>query len=196
MSDSIDLQPHLKPPPIGDLLSRSAWRHALFTTYALSLSFFESEVLRPLLFGGCDDIWLIADAEGYRASLMERRSMRVGQEYRLVPAALPKGVFHAKSIYLSGDDDDLLIVGSGNVTFAGHGRNNIENFEALVPEQHATAYSDFADFLESVGSRPDIKIARTEWIDEFAARARSAAQRGGMMRPHRRCDYCIHSAKL
>jgi hypothetical protein len=42
-------------------------------TYALSLSYFESEVLRPLLQGGCDDIWLIADAEGYRAPTVSLR---------------------------------------------------------------------------------------------------------------------------
>jgi len=70
---------------MAKILAGSQWKHALFTTYALSLSYFESEVLRPLLQGGCDDIWLIADAEGYRASLLERHSSRIGHEYRLVP---------------------------------------------------------------------------------------------------------------
>jgi hypothetical protein len=102
-------------PSISEFVQMRAWKHALFTTYSLSLSYFESEVLLPLLRGGCSDIWLIADAEGYRSSLLERRSMRVGQEYRLIPAALPDGVFHAKCIYLAGDEDDLLLVGSGNV---------------------------------------------------------------------------------
>src|SRR5918996_4161833 len=103
--------PHDPPPPhIGEFFTSSSWKHALFTTYALSLSYFESEVLHPLLRAGCDDIWLVADAEGYRRSLLERRSMRVGQEYRLIPAALPDGVFHAQCIYLSGDEEDLLLV--------------------------------------------------------------------------------------
>lgn len=165
-------------PSIGDILQMRPWKHALFTTYTLSLSYFESEILRSLLRGGCSDIWLIADAEGYRSSLLERRSMRVGQEYRLIPVAMPVGVFHAKCIYLASDDGDLLLVGSGNVTFGGHGRNS-EVFEALVPESAASAFSDFADFLEAVGSRPDIVIARSEWVDDFAARARLAAGRGG-----------------
>lgn len=65
---------------IAEFLVAAPWKHALFTTYALSLSYFESEVLRPLVRIGCDDIWLISDAEGYQASLLERRSMRVGQE--------------------------------------------------------------------------------------------------------------------
>lgn len=164
-------------PSISDFVQMRAWKQALFTTYTLSLSYFESEILRPLLRAGCSDIWLIADAEGYRSSLLERRSMRVGQEYRLVPAALPDGVFHAKCIYLAADEGDLLLVGSGNVTFGGHGKN-AEVFEALSPDAAATAFRDFADFLEAIGSRPDIRIARSEWVYEFAARARLAADGG------------------
>lgn len=169
--------PNGADPSIVDIVNMRTWKHALFTTYTLSLSYFESEIVRSLLRGGCSDIWLIADAEGYRSSLLERRSMLVGQEYRLVPIALPDGVFHAKCIYLAGDQGDLLLVGSGNVTFGGHGRN-AEVFEALSPTAAASAYRDFADFLEAIGSRPDITLARSEWVDNFAARARLAADRG------------------
>ncbi len=165
-------------PSVADFLTASPWKHALFTTYALSLSYFESEVLRPLLQQGCDDIWLVCDAEGYRSSLLERRSMRVGQEYRVVPVGLRNGVFHPKCIYLASDDEQLLLVGSGNVTFGGHGRN-AEVFEALVPDEHATAFADFAEFLETLGSSPDIQIARREWIDDFAGRATESAFSGG-----------------
>lgn len=164
-------------PSIAEFVQMRPWKHALLTTYTLSLSYFESEILRELLRGGCSDIWLIADAEGYRTSLLERRSMRVGQEYRLIPVALPNGVLHAKCIYLAGDEGDLLLVGSGNVTFHGHGRNS-EVFEALSPDVAASAFRDFADFLEAVGSRPDIRIARSEWVEDFAAHARLAAERG------------------
>ncbi|UWQ19068.1 hypothetical protein [Jannaschia sp. M317] len=164
-------------PTIRDFLEAQQWKHALFTTYALSLSYFESEVLRPLLQAGCDDIWLVADAQGYRASLLERRSMRVGQEYRLVPVGMPNGVFHPKCIYLSSSEQEMLLVGSGNLTFGGHGRN-AEVFEALTPDSHATAFQDFADFLLGLGTRSDIQTGLTGWIDEFAARAEEASRRG------------------
>jgi hypothetical protein len=162
---------------IAEFLTGARWKHALFTTYALSLSYFESELLRPLLQQGCDDIWLVCDAQGYRSSLLERRSMRVGQEYRIVPIGLPNGVFHPKCIYLCSDDEQLLVVGSGNVTFGGHGRN-AEVFEALVPSEHATAFSDFSIFLEALGSVPNIQIARRDWIEDFSVRASRAAERG------------------
>jgi hypothetical protein len=166
-----------RAPGIAEFLTSARWKHALFTTYALSLSYFESELLRPLLQQGCDDIWLVCDAQGYRSSLLERRSMRVGQEYRIVPVGLPHGVFHPKCIHLCSDDEQLLLVGSGNVTFGGHGRN-AEVFEALAPDEHATAFSDFSDFLETLGTSPDIQIARREWIDDFAGRATAAALSG------------------
>lgn len=43
-------------PTIAEFLSAARWNHALFTTYALSLSNFESLILRPLNQQGCDDI--------------------------------------------------------------------------------------------------------------------------------------------
>lgn len=174
---SFDDGNYKQAPSIVEFLKAARWKHALFTTYALSLSYFESEILRLLLQQGCDDIWLVCDAQGYRSSLLERRSMRVGQEYRIVPVGLSNGVFHPKCIHLISEDEQLLLVGSGNVTFGGHGRN-AEVFEALIPNEHATAFSDFADFLEALGSQPDIKIARREWIDDFAERAAQAAANG------------------
>lgn len=160
---------------IVGLISERKWKRALFTTYTLSLSYFETEILPALRGAGCTDIWLIADAEGYRSSLLERRSMGVGHEYRLIPVALSQGIFHAKSIYLSGDEGDLLLVGSGNLTFAGHGRN-LEVFEALVPEHHGLAFADFAAYLEAIRERTDIKSPRTDWIDTFSQAARIASQ--------------------
>ncbi|MBF0392497.1 MAG: hypothetical protein HQL38_07435 [Alphaproteobacteria bacterium] len=167
------------PVRLSEIFEAGPWKHALFTTFTLSLSYFESEVLRPLVRGGCDDIWVIADAEGYRASLLERRSMRVGHEYRIIPAALPKGVFHSKCIYLAGRElGDLLLVGSGNLTFGGHGRN-LEVFEAFRPADDAAVFGQFADFLDTLRGRSDIRFAQTEWVDQFIGYARTVAERGG-----------------
>ena len=160
---------------IAEIISARKWKQALFTTYTLSLSYFETEILPSLISAGCTDIWLIADAEGYRSSLLERRSTRVGHEYRLIPVALSHGIFHAKSMYLSGEEGDLLLVGSGNLTFAGHGRN-LEVFEALEPEHHRSAFADFAAYLEAIRERTDIKNARPDWIDMFSKAARIASR--------------------
>jgi hypothetical protein len=72
---------------------------------------------------GCQDIWIVADTDGYLQSLAERQTGSVEIDYKLVPVALPNGVFHPKCVYLSGPDGDLLMVGSVNLTFGGYGRN-------------------------------------------------------------------------
>jgi hypothetical protein len=41
-----------------------------FATYSLSLAFFESIALRALREVECREIWVVADAEGYRSLLL------------------------------------------------------------------------------------------------------------------------------
>jgi len=42
-----------------DVIKGGKWNKALFTTYALSLSFFESILLRALRQIGCQEVWII-----------------------------------------------------------------------------------------------------------------------------------------
>jgi hypothetical protein len=160
-----------------DILTEQQWKHALFTTYALSLTFFESYVLRHLHKQGCREIYLITDADGYQMSLSERRSNRVGQEYRLIPVALPKGVFHSKCVYLSSSNCDILAVGSGNMTFGGFGRN-LEVFEIFNSQENSQVFLDFAEFLELLEVREDFIIPDKSWIQLFSSRARDSATIG------------------
>ncbi len=52
-----------------DLVSADGWHRVTFTTYALSLSFFEAIVLDRLIRGGVRQAMILADFEGVRASL-------------------------------------------------------------------------------------------------------------------------------
>ena len=137
---------------LAEVLQCRPWNRALFTTYSLSLTFFESVILRLLRQSGCREIWVVADAQGYQSSLMERRSHGVGQEYHLVPIALPHGVFHPKCCYLEGPDGDLLAVGSGNLTFGGFGRN-LEVMDVLSPESSPDCFREFGAFLNALRRR-------------------------------------------
>src|SRR5260370_42145757 len=108
---------------LSDVLKGQRWEKALFTTYSLSLTFFESIVLRALREIECREIWVVADSEGYRASLMERGSHGVGYERHLVPIVLRSVVFHPKCCYLIGLDSDVLVVCRWNLTFDAFGSN-------------------------------------------------------------------------
>src|SRR6267154_3887242 len=97
-----------------DLVSAHPWRRAVFTTYALSLSFFEAVILDALVRGGGREALILADVEGVRASLSEQGAQRVGKDYEVEPVAVSSGVFHPKISVLSGKDECHVLVGSGN----------------------------------------------------------------------------------
>lgn len=159
---------------LGKILEAGRWEKALFTTYSLSLTFFESIILRALRKAECREIWVIADAEGYRSSLMERGSNGVGNDYHLIPIGLRKGVFHPKCCYLMGAEGDLLIVGSGNLTFGGFGRN-LEALDVLSSRSHPWCFLEFADFLAGLSGRADVICPDFGWAGSFANRAREVS---------------------
>src|SRR5690242_3713925 len=151
-----------------EAIERGRWENALFTTYALSLTFFETHILKNCLVKtGCRNIWVVADVDGYQQSLAERQSSRVGQEYRLVPVALSKGVFHPKCSYLSGPDGDLLMVSSGNLTFGGFGRN-VEVMEMFHSSLTPGVFRQFGEFLQALDSRKDFLNPDRRWTTTFA----------------------------
>jgi hypothetical protein len=114
-----------------DLLSAHPWQRVTFTTYALSLSFFEAVVLDALIRGGGREALILADVEGVRASLSEQGAQYVGKVYEVEPVSVSAGVFHPKISVMSAKDECHLLVGSGNLTFGGWGGN----YEVLEPLQ-------------------------------------------------------------
>lgn len=177
---------------LAEAIQSSTWERALFTTYSLSLTFFESVILRLLRQSSCREIWVIADAQGYQASLMERRSHGVGQEYHLVPCALPHGVFHPKCCYLEGPHGDLLAIGSGNLTFGGFGRN-LEVLDVLSAEEEPDCFHEFGSFLNALRRRSDFSCPEPSWMDTFADRAFSVA--GKSIAKRDRLVWLLHSAE-
>ncbi|UWU25630.1 hypothetical protein N2601_29695 (plasmid) [Rhizobium sp. CB3060] len=121
------------------------------TTYSLSLSFLEAVPLQAL---GDDrrDVTILADIEGYRASLSETGASNAGVGYDLIPVSIDgSGVFHPKVTLLSSHQDELrALVGSGNLTMGGWGFNT-EVAEYLNPESDPDAFTDLADFLLCLG---------------------------------------------
>ncbi len=97
-----------------DLISALPWRKSVFTTYALSLSFFEAVVLDAMVRGGGREAIILSDVAGIRAALMEQGARRAGRDYQVEPVKAEFGVFHPKLSLLLSDDDCHLLVGSGN----------------------------------------------------------------------------------
>ncbi len=161
-------------PSLLPIITDHAWEQAFFTTYALSLTFFESQIRSALSRGGCRDMWIIADADGYERCLDERMAGSVGAEYRVVPVAMKKGVFHPKLGYLAGRHEHVLLVGSGNLTFHGYGRN-VEAAEVISSRDHPEVFADLVEWLDWLSLRDDFLNPDPEWIPAMRALAHKAA---------------------
>lgn len=150
--------------PLVELLGSFDAEGALFTTFTLSLSWFETYLLRHLERRGVRHILLLADPLGISDSLSEGLATGPGIRYVLEPVAAPRGAFHAKVALLWSKDRLLLAVGSGNLTFAGMQRN-LEIWEVLsagdqniAPERLMSRFTGEAllGFLGALHERVDI----------------------------------------
>lgn len=167
-----------------DLIEATPWRRVAFTTYALSLSFFEAVILDRLVRGGGRNALILADPTGIRAGLSELGARRAGLEYELEPIACSTGVFHPKLSVFSSQDDCHLLVGSGNLTFGGWGVN-LELVEHLHPSFAADAFSDASAFFELLTVADRVRMGAADECIEIAeelAGAISGSTRTGDIR--------------
>ena len=140
-----------------DLVAAHPWQRVAFTTYALSLSFFEAVILDALVRGaGGAQTLILADVAGVRASISEQGAHRVGKDYDVEPVAVTAGVFHPKVSVFTSADECHLLVGSGNLTFGGWG-GNCEVLEHLHPGFAADAIADTAAFFERISENVRVR---------------------------------------
>jgi len=159
-----------------DLVSAHRWERVTFTTYALSLSFFEAVVLDALIRGGARQALILADVQGVRASLSEQGAQRVGKDYNVEPVSVSSGrAFHPKISVFSDQDESHVLVGSGNLTFNGWG-GNVEVLEHLHPSFAADAIADTAEFFELLPVTERVRFGAQEDCAAIAADLRRCAQ--------------------
>jgi hypothetical protein len=176
-----------------DLVSAHPWRRVAFTTYALSLSFFEAVILDALVRGGGRDVLILADVQGIRASLSEQGAHRVGKDYEVEPVSVSTGVFHPKISVLAAAEECHLLVGSGNLTFGGWG-GNCEILEHLHPSFAADAIEDAASFFDLISVTERVRHCAEEQCAAIAAELRHSIRgksRNGNIRLFHNLDMSI-----
>jgi hypothetical protein len=161
-----------------DVVRAGRWTRALFGTYALSLGFFEAAPLRALRRVGANDIRILADVSGVAASLGEAGAREVGRTYAVDAIGAPGGCFHPKFVLLDGEDGPRLVIGSGNLTFGGWGRN-LELCEILSPRTSPRAFGDMADFLEALATSPRLDFPNAGIAASWAGAVRRSGDMGG-----------------
>lgn len=108
----------LKEIPSGEFHS------AIFTTYSINLYYLEQQVLPLLGSKGIHYVSILADG-AMLSTQLESYGYLSQQRKRnyAVHGIQSSGAFHPKIIFLAGPDSILLLVGSGNLTTSGHGKN-------------------------------------------------------------------------
>lgn len=106
---------------VRDLLGAHNWSRLFFTTYALSVSFFEAVILDAIVRQQVDSALILVDQAGVRSAMNEFGAQGVGRSYDLEPVVISGGCFHPKILALLSQDEAHLVVGSGNLTFGGWG---------------------------------------------------------------------------
>lgn len=167
-----------------ELIRSHGWSSAFFTTYSLSLAYFEAVILDALVRQNVRQNFILADVVGVRAALSEHGARFAGRSYQVEPVAVEHGCFHAKMMALTAPDEAHLVIGSGNITVGGWG-SNLECIEHLHAGFAADAFEDAADFLESLATADTVRHGAVESCGrqaEALRRAVAGAPRNGNIR--------------
>jgi hypothetical protein len=135
------------------LVRSGTWSQVLCTSYALSLSFFEAVILNELTARAAPACTLLIDKEGVRSALDEYGPQHAGRMYEVEPVAVHTGCFHPKILLLANQGDAHLVIGSGNLTFSGWGRN-LECFDHLHASFAAGAFREMSEFFRVLADVP------------------------------------------
>ncbi|MCX5538112.1 hypothetical protein M3A49_01135 [Paraburkholderia sp. CNPSo 3076] len=159
------------------LIQEAKPRRALFTTYTFSVFWFETFVLPTLRNCGCEQIDVLIDSREAQRSTEEATSLYAGTAYRVIPVEMQgSAVFHPKLAYLQGDAYDSLVVGSGNLTLAGYGKN-LEVLDAVSSQTSPGVFAEFGAFIGALQAAQDFSPQNNKVLDGYRQRAQSVHER-------------------
>ena len=113
---------------------KNKFHSAILTSFSFSFHHFEYQVLKSLKQKWISNIGLLVDSRMLDKSIgIESAGLKqVSQSYS-VNGINSQGAFHPKINFIIGDDEVLMIFGSGNITAGGHGKNH-ETFTSLFAD--------------------------------------------------------------
>lgn len=107
---------------IWDLVSGRSYHSCLITTYSFDFYYFEKSVMRILRSKGIGNISIFIDNNIFQGILGKIGSSN-SRVYSISPIN-SNGCFHPKVYMFFGEKQGLFIIGSGNLTSSGHGKND------------------------------------------------------------------------
>lgn len=105
-------------------ITAGKYHSSFILCYSFDLAFYESIILSSLRSIGCRNNALIVDDEKYQESLdlLGGLVAHPGHLYSITPITA-RGSFHPKLIFLLGDHEVALLIGTGNASLGGYSRN-------------------------------------------------------------------------
>lgn len=108
---------------------------AIFTTYSINMYYLEQQVLPMLAGKGIYYVSILVDSNMLSEQLESMSSgIKSRQRTYSINGMQCNGAFHPKLIFLAGDHSLLLLIGSGNMTSSGHGKN-LEVWNAVYADE-------------------------------------------------------------
>lgn len=102
----------------------SKFHSAIFTTYSINLYYLEQQVLSLLGSKGINYVSVLVDSHMLNGQLDSYSILSEKRKRNYAVHGIQcNGSFHPKIIFLAGETTLLLLLGSGNLTSSGHGKN-------------------------------------------------------------------------
>lgn len=141
------------------------------TSYTFDFLFFEYRVLKALRSVNINNINLFIDAHQLEAAIENTEDISAKRKYSITPVKA-QGVFHPKIMLLTGKNEGMLVIGSGNLTSSGLS-NNDEIWGAFQyggvgsPNEalFASAWHYLGRFFDQVNG---FNRQRIEWIKKYS----------------------------
>lgn len=161
----------ISPDYILDLVGKG-YHSCIMTTFSFDFYFFEMNIMRSLRTAGISNISVFVDANILQESLgnLTGNEHRISRMYSLT-SIHSEGVFHPKMYLFLGEENGLLIVGSGNLTASGHGKNDeiwgAFNFNA-VDFTNSQLISNSWDYIQRLSVNiKGYTNEKIKWIKEY-----------------------------
>ncbi len=143
----------------------------MLTTYSFDFNYFNHDVLAGLSRAGVRNICVYVDDSMLQEYLGNLSGYASGAAKRYsLSSIVRKGAFHPKmSLFFGRDGHGFLIIGSGNLTAAGHGKNQ-ELWGAFhidgPTDPKAPLFKQAWEYIKAVGNEaPGVSLRKLEWIE-------------------------------
>lgn len=154
-----------------EIPKKANFHSALLTSFSFDFYHFESQVIRSLKRIGVINFNVLVDLGLLDQNLgLSTGNLKGLSKSYSVSGIKSRGAFHPKLILLVGNDEVLLIQGSGNITNGGHGKNH-ELFNVLYAseseKEQLPLIQEAWNYLKTLSDVLDgLSLERIGWIED------------------------------